>query len=764
LANERFGAIVTDQGPGAVWCGNSQANRLVPWSNDPVVNPAGTAIYLFDPDLDVLWTPTSSPAREPGTYRVRHGQGYSVFEHRSHGLEQAVTVHVPPDEAVCVQHVRLTNLSNAVRTVIATYYAEWVLGTERELTQSHIVTSWDTESDALFARNSFNADYGTWTAFAACTRHVASFTADRAEFIGRNGTRSDPIGARDQALGGRSGGALDPCVALKVPVTLAPGETVEFAFLLGQAETDELAHETISRFRSENAATESLDKTTAFWDGIARAVQVQTPCPEMDLLFNRWLPYQNLACRIWGRTAFYQSGGAFGFRDQLQDCTTLVYSAPHLAREHILRAAARQFVEGDVQHWWHPQNGAGVRTRITDDLLWLPYVVAHYVRTTGDRAVLDVQVPFLKDRPLEPDEHERYSTPEVAEEQASLLEHCRRATERAATSGPHGLPLIGGGDWNDGLSNVGVNGKGESVWLAWFLAHVMFDFGDLTDDPSYRERAKAIAQKADQVAWDGKWYSRGFYDDGTPLGSSASQEAQIDSLPQSWAVICGMADHDRSRQAVESATTRLVDEQHGTVLLFTPPFERSPQEPGYIKSYPPGVRENGGQYTHASVWLAMAWARLGRGDEAVRLLRMLNPINHSDSPEKAATYLVEPYVVAADVYSLTGREGMGGWTWYTGAAGWMYRVWLEEVLGFRLRDGSVSFAPVIPDDWPGFTLTYRYGSTTYRFEVTTHGSPLLELDGKHVEGDTIDLRDDGSEHSVRVVLGTRALAGRKGLA
>ena len=624
-------------------------------------------------------------------------------------------------------------------------------------------------------------------------------------------------------MSNRTGAGFDPCSALQVTLEIAPGEQKEVLFLLGQGADANEARAVASRFRDPAQVEQALQTTMQWWDKTLDVIQVDTPELSVNFLLNRWLLYQDLSCRIWGRSAFYQSGGAFGFRDQLQDIMAVLYSHPAFAREQILRSASRQFVEGDVQHWWHPPSGAGVRTRISDDLLWLPYVTAQYVRVTGDATILDETVPFLDGKPLEPSEHEVFNTPTVSNEQATLLEHCRRTIEKGHTSGPHGLPLIGAGDWNDGLNRVGAEGKGESVWLAWFLVHVLNDFayllrrreeskgkkstdrdegelliGDAAYPASYHggfsgngannnganspiqdvksnslspekyeAQARQLADTIETQAWDGAWYRRAYFDDGTPLGSAQSDEAKIDSLPQSWSVISGMGDPERSTQSLQSVEQHLVkqfdQEQEGSeagmVLLFTPPFDKTPHDPGYIKGYVPGVRENGGQYTHGSLWMPLAYAMRGEGEKACRLLRLMNPVEHTREPKGVAHYKVEPYVVVADIYSLKGQEGRGGWTWYTGSAGWMYRVWVESALGFQKRGDTLTLNPAIPPFWNGFTLRYRHGTATYVLAVENpqhveHGVSLVEMDGVRLNDQVIPLRDDGREHAVRVVLGT----------
>src|SRR5256885_4672674 len=541
-------------------------------------------------------------------------------------------------------------------------------------------------------------------------------------------------------------------------------------FLLGQADDEEKARGLVSRIRDPANVEAAFQETRHWWDRLLSTIEVETPELSTNFLLSRWLLYQTLSCRVWGRSALYQSSGAYGFRDQLQDVMALVHAAPHLARDHILRAAARQFVEGDVQHWWHPESGAGVRTRISDDLLWLPFVTGHYVSTTGDAAILDEMVPFLDGKPLEEQQTESLSIPVASTTQGSLLEHCRRAIARSATAGPHGMPLIGSGDWNDGLNRVGLGGKGESVWLAWFEICVLNDFAELLvtrelhdEAKSCRSRAAHLALSVDAQAWDGAWYRRGYFDDGMPLGSKENAEARIDSLPQTWAAIAGNGDSNRLGIALRSLEENLVHEADDLILLFTPPFDKTPADVGYVKAYPPGVRENGGQYTHAATWVPMAFARQGDGDKAVRFLRMLNPIEHARDEKDCERYKVEPYVMPGDVYTLAGQVGRGGWTWYTGAAAWTYRVWLEEILGFQRRGDKLTINPVIPKDWPGFRLRYRFGNTIYHIGVEnpdhcSRGVALVELDGAAVADKIVTLHDDAQPHGVRGVLGAHPSA------
>jgi cyclic beta-1,2-glucan synthetase len=755
MANSAFGALVSESGAGCTWYANSQSNRLTPWNNDPVADPSADVLYIRDEDSGAYWTPTPSPVRELDAYRIRHGQGYSECEHNSHALEQSLLTFVPVQahaaDPIRIQSLRIRNRSRGRRRLSITAYSELVLGADREATQMHLVTSWDEAAKTLYARNPYHPSYGHRVTFAALEPAAVSHTADRTEFLGRNGSVRAPAALRRFALARRTGAGLDPCAALQTRIDLAPGEEKTIFFLLGQADDETHARELVQRYRQPAQADAALHQTRQRWDDLLGTIQVETPILSVNFLMNRWLLYQSLSCRIWGRSALYQSSGAYGFRDQLQDSLAIVYTAPDITREMILRAASRQFLEGDVQHWWHMPSGEGIRSRCSDDLLWLPYAVCQYLSVTGDAAILDESAPFLEAPVLKPDEHEIYNHPQVSPETATIFEHCRRAIEKGSTQGPHGLPLIGTGDWNDGMNTVGPEGKGESVWLAWFLIDVLNKFAPLCDARGhrqlafdYRERARLLAETVEATSWDGAWYRRGYFDDGTPLGSHDRPEASTDSLAQSWSVISGAGNPERSRQGMAAVDQHLVRRADRLVLLLTPPFNTSRPHPGYIMGYPPGVRENGGQYTHAALWVAMAYARLGDGARAVEILDLLNPVEHARTPQDCQTYRTEPYAVAADVYSLAGQVGRGGWTWYTGSAGWMYRIWLEEVLGFQLQGDQLTMRPAIPPDWPGFVLTFRYHTTTYRIEVSNGGERSTQ---------PVTLHDDGGHHTLHFQAG-----------
>ena len=770
IANPTFGTLVSETGAGFTWFGNSQRNRLTGWSNDPVIDPVSEALYIRDEKSGVFWSPTAAPIREKSAYRARHGAGYTVFEHNSHGIEQELTVFVPVDDngglPLKLQSLRLINSSSRPRRLSLTYYVELTLGEGREASQMHIATTWDEESHSIMARNYYHSDYPEQITFVSISPQAESYGGDRRVFIGRSGSVAAPAAMEFVALSGRTGAGWDPCAALRVTVELEPGEVRRITCMLGQAGSVEEARELVMRFQSDASFLDQFKKTSSWWNNLLGVIEVETPERAVNLLVNRWLQYQSLSCRIWGRSGFYQSGGAFGFRDQLQDVLAFLQTRPEIARRQILLSASRQFGEGDVQHWWHEPSGAGIRSRISDDLLWLPYVVAHYVRTTGDNDILAAKVPFLRGPQLETGQHEVFSTPEISPENGTLFEHCRRAVNRGLTISPlNGLPLIGSGDWNDGMNLVGAGGKGESVWLAWFLCDVLKGMSELAEllemeelSSGYLTDREHLIERTEKAAWDEKWYIRATFDDGTPLGSHLNKEAKIDSLPQSWAWLSGAAAPARAEQALDSAWEHLVLEDEGVALLFSPPFDTTEPTPGYIRGYPPGVRENGGQYTHAALWLAMAMARSGDGNRAAGLLRILNPIEHARNAEAVWNYGLEPYVVAADVYRLPGRIGQGGWSWYTGSAAWMYRVWIEEVLGLQIRAGRMTLHPVFPDSWKGFKLRYQYGQAVYDIKVenlhncgTTVGS--IAMDGKTQTDSSIFLEKDAVKHRVLVRMG-----------
>jgi cyclic beta-1,2-glucan synthetase len=766
IANPEFGTMVSGSGAAFTWAGNSRENRLTPFANDPVTDPTGEAIYLRDEHSGVVWGATPGPLprdRDTNRWVIRHTAGATRYQHAVSGLDQELTVFVDPVDPVKLGLLTLTNTSSDPKRLSVFGYVEWCLGPPRADEQRFVVTRFD-EDGAIIATNTYNHEFRDGEAFWQATEPARSRTCDRTEFIGRHGTLARPAALAREELAGRSGAGLDPCGALQIAIDIPPGESRRVAFVLGQARGTDASAALRARYASLSGVDESLARVEQFWNDTLGAIQVHTPDDSFDLLVNRWLLYQTLSCRVWARSGPYQPGGAFGFRDQLQDVLSLLHTRPDLCREHLLRAAARQFTEGDVQHWWHPPSGRGTRTRCSDDLLWLPYATAAYIRHTNDDAILDEIVPFLDAPPLAPGHDEAYIQPAVSQEAASLFDHMTRAIERSLIYGAHGLPLMGSGDWNDGMNRVGAEGRGESVWLGWFLVGILNEMAPLCDrrhqpDQAQRYRSQARWLTGNlELTWDGAWYRRAYFDDGTPLGSVQNDECRIDSLTQSWAVLSQVADRRRAEHAMDSVRTHLVRRDARLVLLLTPPFDRMERDPGYIKGYLPGIRENGGQYTHAALWTVAAFARLGLGDDAMELFHMTNPINHARTPESVDRYRVEPYVVAADIYAHPAHVGRGGWTWYTGSAGWMYQVAVGDLIGLRRSGGTFSVDPCIPAMWPGFSFDWRDGRTSYRVTVQNpehqhRGVRSASLDGVGVDARVIPLHDDGGTHHVVIVMG-----------
>jgi cyclic beta-1,2-glucan synthetase len=766
IANPQFGFLASADGTGSTWSLNAQQNQITPWCNDPVSNAPAEAIYIRDERSGDLWSATALPIRQPSfNYVVRHGFGYTKTEHFSHGVLLELLQFVPLEDPIKIAKFKIVNRSGEHRKLSVTHYVEWVLGNLRSRAAPYVITSIEPDTGALLARNPWSSDYSSQVAFMDMRGLQRGFTGDRGEFIGRHGSLAEPavlLGL--EGLSNRVGAGFDPCGALQTTIELAPDASIELRLLLGVEQSQAAAASLIKRYRDADLDA-VFKEVTDFWDRTLSTVQVKTPDRSMDLLLNGWLLYQTLACRIWARSGFYQSSGAYGFRDQLQDVMALCVAAPAIAREHILRAAARQFTAGDVQHWWLPTTGQGIKTRISDNRIWLAFVVARYLEVTEDFAVLDESVPFLAGGPLRADQHEEFAAPESISP-ASLFEHCVRALDCSLAIGTHGLPLFGSGDWNDGMNRVGAEGRGESVWLGWFLHATLMRFaplaerrGETAKAADWRKHAFALQQAIDREAWDGDWYRRGYFDDGTPLGSVTSEECRIDSIAQSWAVISGAGESGHAARAMSAVNAQLVSRSDGLIKLFTPPFDHTPHDPGYIKAYPPGLRENGGQYTHAAVWTVVAFAMLGNGDRATELFSLLNPVNHASTRAAIYRYKVEPYVICADVYSAPDHVGRGGWTWYTGSAGWMYRAGIESILGINLRGKTLTIDPCIPRAWGGFELTFKHGSSRYRIEIKNRrgarkGLIHATLDGQEMKGEICELKlvDDGRYHYAKLIL------------
>ncbi|MFT3705746.1 MAG: glucoamylase family protein [Agriterribacter sp.] len=762
VANPDFGSIISESGQCYTWLENAHEFRLTPWNNNPVGDLEGECYFMRDEESGKFWSPAPLPVRSKAPYITRHGFGYSVFEHSEDGIYSTMTVFADSESGVKFTVINIENQSGRPRKISVTGYMEWVLGEFRTKTQMHVVTYVDVTAGSIFARNAYNTEFENRVAFFDADGSLDSFTCDRREFVGRNGTIRNPEAMNKLKLSGRWGAALDPCAAIQTTFDFGVDEKHEVIFKLGAAKTHSDAVSILDQFKTSGSVRQSLDKVKNYWEQTLDTLQIQTPDPALNIITNGWLNYQALACRVWGRSGYYQSGGAFGFRDQLQDVLSLLHAKPAIARKQILLNASRQFTEGDVQHWWHPPVGRGVRTTCSDDFLWLPFAVIKYVAYTGDEAILDVEIGFLEGRLLNHDEESYYDLPGRSNQTANLYTHCVKAIEHGLRFGSHGLPLIGSGDWNDGMDKVGEKGEGESVWLAFFLYKILTGFEAVANkkgDPGFGRRclqeADKLKKNIDTHAWDGDWYRRAYFDDGTPLGSIQNDECSIDSIAQSWSVLSNAGNPEKINIAMHSASQHLVKKEAGIIQLLDPPFDKSLLNPGYIKGYVPGVRENGGQYTHAAIWFVMALMQLKDKKQGWELLQMINPLNRSNNEETVSRYKVEPYVMAADVYAEVSHLGRGGWTWYTGSAGWMYQLIIEFFLGIDKKGDCLYFDPCIPEEWRGYTFRYRYVNTFYDIEVTTSGRSVgadvtITHNGVSVSNPWLVLVNDNETHHVLI--------------
>ncbi|VDN47040.1 conserved protein of unknown function [Petrocella atlantisensis] len=760
IANKNFGFHISESGAGFTWATNSRENKITPWSNDPVSDKASEAIYIKDEISGKVMTPTSLGKTDRGTYLVRHGFGYSKFYHEEESIEQELTVFTPLDEPIKIWELKLTNHSDRERFMGLTYYVEWVLGTEREQTNPYILTEYNNEHEYLSAKSIYNYHFRKHNAFMFTSEMIIGYTGDRHEFLGRKGSILNPEGL-DIKLSNNTGVSYDSCGAIQVSISMKPNESKTIIFGLGQSVHLEEISKLRYKYKDLRKATKELKRVNDYWEEMLGTIQVKTNDRAIDIMVNGWLLYQTISCRINARAAFYQCGGAYGFRDQLQDALSLLITDPTALKNQILIACSRQFEEGDVQHWWHMPMGVGVRTKITDDLLWLPYATSAYIRSTGDYTILKEKVHYIKGPLLEEGQHEAMVTAEKSEISASIYEHCK-LTILHTEFGKHGLPLMGGGDWNDGMNMVGIEGTGESVWLAWFLYTVLGDFiplchheGDIESGEQFEEMRKTLLTNIESHSWDGDWYLRAFYDDYSKLGSKENAECRIDSISQSWSVISKGAQKDRAEVAMQSAVRYLVREEDGISLLLAPPFDKTDKNPGYIKNYYPGIRENGGQYTHAAVWLAIASTMIRDYSLADTLFTILNPIHITSSKRESLKYEKEPYVMIADISLSAPYTGRGGWSWYTGSAGWMYQGLVHWFLGIRKEEDELIIDPTTPTSFGDFTITYKYKTTVYEIQVESRSKGVmvaegLLLDGEKIEGNRIKLSDDGKIHVVIV--------------
>jgi cyclic beta-1,2-glucan synthetase len=771
IANSKFGFTVSERGAGYTWSENSRENKLTSWSNDPITDTHSEAFYIRDEVKRKYWSPTPGPVNSSGFYRVIHGFGYTGFEHFSNGLDQKLIQFVPRDEPVKISKLTLQNRGVETQRLSVFRYLERVLGVERTFSSRFVNQEISPDERTLYAKNNYNNEFAGRTVFSTVINPIenAQFrhSTDRKRFVGRNRSLDKPLAiTTDELLDNRVITGGDPCAVFQTIFELAPGQSVSLIFLEGECNDRNEADLLIQRFSGSGQTDAELHNVQEFWKKTLSKITIATPDKSLDIMLNGWLMYQNLSSRMWARTAFYQAGGAYGFRDQLQDSMAALYADPKICRNQILMHAEKQFKEGDVLHWWHNPTGRGIRSKITDDRLWLPYVVEFYLQSTGDESILHENASYISSRKLGPAEHEAYLHPQVMQEVGTIYEHCCKAIDISLKFGVHGLPLIGGGDWNDGMNRVGENGKGESVWLGFFIYQILTGFekicrkmNDTNRADHYLSVADKLKQRLNYDGWDGKWYLRAFYDDGTPLGSSKNEECRIDAISQAWSIFSGVASEERSKQVLSAVEEHLVSQKDRIIRLLTPPFDKTLKDPGYIKGYIPGVRENGGQYTHAALWTIKAFAEKGMGEKAVHYLNMINPINHALDQQAANTYKVEPFVVVADIYGEKSLTGQGGWSWYTGSAGWMYRVALESVLGLRLNGDSIMMKPAISENWNGFSINLRLDDeeTTYHIQIDNPNglqSGLLEgnIDGEAVHFQNspaiLPLKRDKQKHKI----------------
>lgn len=760
ISNKEFGFHVSESGSSYTWYKNSRENKLTPWSNDPITDPATEALYLRDEITGSVWSISPKPIRDDGEYVIHHGFGYSSFVHEAYGIYGEMTMFAPMDENVKLCIVKVKNNSSIERSLSLTYYAQLTIGVVPQQTSQYVSTYINEKRKFIYGRNPYSEHFGNANVYLKISGgKEESFTGDRSQFLGRGESLEEPKALKAKKFLNTTGSGVDPCLASNTKLSLKPDEEKILIVMLGANESLLDIERLIDKYSEVSEAVNKLEEVKEYWSKLLGTIKVKTPDKTMDIMLNGWLMYQTIACRYWARSAFYQSGGAMGFRDQLQDSMAIGYLDSIFTKDQILRSASRQFEEGDVQHWWHPVVNSGIRTRFSDDLLWLPYVTSDYLKITGDYSILDEQVGYLKDEPLKEGEDERYKISGPSDNTGSIYEHCVKTIDLSLRFGSHNIPLMGSGDWNDGMSTVGNQGRGESVWLGWFLYDILDDFKDICrikgDEDRYKkylEMRDFLGENLEKNAWDGGWYRRAYFDDGTPLGSIENSECQIDSLAQSWSVISGAAKRSRAEEAMEALEKYLVKEDKGMVLLLTPAFDNSDLEPGYIKGYVAGVRENGGQYTHAATWVILAFAKLGYGHKAWNIYHMINPINHAKSHLDCERYKVEPYVMAADVYAKEPHEGRGGWTWYTGAAGWMYRVGVEGILGLKLREGKgFTIEPSIPDEWPGYELSYRRNEAMYDIQVKRGMEKGTFMNGELIQDGIIPLADSGN-YKVEVVI------------
>jgi len=763
LANEKFGTLVTDNMGGFTWSKNSRLNKLTSWNNEQVTNIPSEIIYLVETDTDKVWSIGASPKADDENYHIEYGFGYAKYNHNSLGIKQEVNVCVPTNENVKINILKLENNIPKKRRLKIIYYIKPVLGEDETRTNLYIETNYDEQNNLIYAKNLYPEDFENSIMYVSSSEKIKSYTGDKKSFIG-SGTIQNPEGIKKVRLNNKGALGKQACICMEIEVELESYGTKEISIILGEENNITDVKNIVYKYSKLSNCRIDLENTKKTWNDLLSKIQVKTPVKSMDILLNGWLLYQTLACRMWAKSAFYQSGGAFGFRDQLQDTLALKYVNPDIMKTQILRAARHQFIEGDVEHWWHEETLRGVRTRFSDDRLWLVYLVIEYINYTNDYTILDLEETYLKGRKLLESEDENYDLHKPDEIKESIYSHCVRAIEISLDFGENGLPKIGSGDWNDGLSTVGNKGKGESVWLGFFLYKILEDFIPICEKKEeldlankYNKIKENLKKALNTNGWDGHWYKRAFTDEKQVLGSIENEECKIDGISQSWAVISGAGDNDKKYISMESLDNHLVDRENGIIKLLDPPFEKSSLEPGYIKAYLPGVRENGGQYTHGAIWAIIANCKLGFGTRSVEYFRIINPIEHSKTKELANKYKVEPYVVSADIYGANNLVGRGGWTWYTGSSSWFYIAGIEYILGFKINHGYLEINPCVPTEWKEYEIDYKYATSLYKIKVKNPnhketGVEEFKLNGEIIEEKQIKLKDDGKVYDIEIIM------------
>ena len=762
MANEKFGTVVTESNGGYTWYKNSRLNRVTSWNNSSSVNIPSEAIYLKDLDNGRIWSPTAMPKPDDKNYNAIFGFGYAKYIHSSDDILQELEVFVPQDESVKINILTLKNNAPKKKKVKIVYYLKPVLGEDEIKSDGYIKLQYEENANVLIAKNLYKTEEFENIVYVSSSEKIKSFTGNKKSFLGKGGI-TNPSGLHRMALDNDNGLGKKTCMAIELEVEIESFSDKKISIVMGADDNIVNAKDIAYKYSKVQNCNMELSKTKNKWNELLGRVQINTPYESLNIMLNGWTMYQTIVSRLLGRSGFYQSGGAFGFRDQLQDAFATKYIDTQILYNQIIKHSKHQFIEGDVEHWWHEENNRGIRTKFSDDLLWLPFAVIQYISYTGDYNILKVKTPYLQGAELQQHEKEKYDKYLPGDVEETIYEHCKKAIDRACNFGENGLPKIGIGDWNDGFSNIGPEGKGESVWLGFFLYMILEGFVKISENKhdkknatKYREIMDRLRNYLNNNGWDGRWYKRAFADNGDVYGSMENEECKIDSIAQSWSVISGVGEENKKISAMESLEKHLVDTENGIIKLLDPPFYKGKLEPGYIKAYLPGVRENGGQYTHAAIWAIIAEAMLGKGDKAVELYRMITPIEHSRTKEAANKYKVEPYVIAADVYSYQNLAGCGGWTWYTGSSSWYYLAGIQYLLGLNINHNIMTIRPCIPKEWEEYSIRFKFGESIYNIKVKNPnrkntGVERVILDGTEIEKE-IKLDGSGKIFNIEVIM------------